>query len=489
MVHPAVHLPTLLARLYSSGRTLEQRKRTGQFFTSASVAKWALSMEPPESNDRICDAGAGAAVFADTVVRMGLPVRSYLGVENDPILALCAAHVLEALDAPSEFKVWYANFLTLQATTFKTRGHSLPTYIISNPPFVRFHNLSGRARILASVRTSLGVTLSPLSGSGSYFLSRAAALSACADPSPVMTKTRCRLLFFFPQEVAGAAHARQLRNDLQRMHEWTPKERAIPAGQTGIDKHRSNTLALFFVFERKKSLAAPRAERLPPQPCLGDFLQIRRGISTGRNEFFVLTDAAVRERHIPKHRLQPVLPTRISLPSRRLSKDDWEGLRRGGHRCWLLALPNRDPKEFEVSVQEYLKEGVRRGLHTTPTGRGYKNWFSIPIPARPPDLFVTYLFRGAPRFVINDARVLHLTNILGCRFTAPVDDCRQQERIVDALNSQAKRWMEMDLIGREYKGGLRKIEPRELALLPLDPQLVRLAVTDSRSTLQGSFAI
>jgi hypothetical protein len=57
---------------------------------------------------------------------------------------------------------------------------------------------------------------------------------------------------------------------------------------------------------------------------------------------------------------------------------------------------------------------------------------------------------------------------LGGRFELPIPDLRVQTKIVDLLDEQAKRWMNANTPGREYKGGLRKIEPRELSLLELD---------------------
>jgi hypothetical protein len=285
-------------------------------------------------------------------------------------------------------------------------------------------------------------------------------------------------LFFFPKEAAGAAHARQLRNDLERTQGWAASKHVVPNAQTGIDTHRSNALALFFVFDRTKSNGVSLNQGATSLVRVRDFLQVRRGISTGCNEFFVLTDIEARRRRIARRYLRPVLPTRISLPNRVFSKKDWDVLRRSDYPCWLLALPNSDPREFEVPIQEYLKEGIRRGLHATPTARGYRDWFSIPVPHQPPDVFVTYLFRGAPRFLVNDARVFHLTNILGGRFVPPIEDQGRQEAIIEAMNEEAKRWMDIDMPGREYKGGLRKIEPKELSMLPISPKLARLAMTD-----------
>jgi predicted RNA methylase len=470
MIHcSGAHVPTLLARIFLSVRQLKERKRTGTFFTAASVAEWALAKGLLTSSDDVCDAGAGTGVFADAILRNGQPIRSYVGVENDPVLALCAAHALEALNAPECYKLWYANFLLLGKTDFTARGLAVPTAVIANPPFVRSSNLTGRARIRAALKSSLGVSVPSLAGSGSYFISRAADLAGAS--TSVESRPKSRLLFFLPKEAAGAAHVQQLLDDLRRAHGWACRQFEIPNKQTGVDRHASNSLALFFLLEQVPPATAPRSRKSAPRACLQDVVRIKRGISTGFNDFFVLTDEEVKRRKIPKKRLSEVLPTRISIKTKRFSKADWDQLRLSNHPCWLLTLPRGEIENFEQAIQEYLKEGLRRGVHETPTAKAYRTWFSIPVPESPPDVFVTYLFRGLPRFILNDAGVLNLTNILGGRFVSAVPEARRRELIVDSLNTQPKHWMKA---GRQYKGGLMKIEPRELCRLPIDSSLLKL---------------
>lgn len=470
------HLPTFFAKLYGPTRTLEHRKRTGQFFTSQAVAKWALSRSKPLPNENFCDAGAGTGVFGNALIDSGVAVGSYIAIENDPILALCAAHVLELINAPATHRVWYANFLRLDERVFKSRGLNPPNVVIANPPFVRSRYLAGLDRVRQELKSSLGLLPSSLSGSGSYFLTRAAELAESSQSENV--GRRPRLLFFLPREYAGAAHAHKLRHDLSTRR-WTYREYEIPYDQTGIDRHPSNALALFCVFERE-NVARPQLSRQSDKGLqVKDVLRIRRGISTGCNDFFVLTDQEARRRGLNKW-LKRVLPTRIHLPESVFTDDYWEELRKKGYPCWLLVLPERKLKEFDTSVQEYLREGLRRGLHATPTANTMRTWFSLPV-TEPPDLFVTYFFRGAPRFILNSANAYNLTNILGGRFISPVQDDQTKELMICSLNKQAERWMRGKGAGREYKGGLRKIEPRELSQLPVDTALWDLVHMQKRA--------
>jgi hypothetical protein len=258
------------------------------------------------------------------------------------------------------------------------------------------------------------------------------------------------------------------------------RQHLIPDLHTGIDKHPSNAAALMLVFERSErpgeAVSKPSVSRF----VVGDLLKIKRGISTGCNDFFVLTDDEVRTRRIPKKYLKPVLPTRIPIKSEYFSERDWQALRESGSSCWMLSLPDRLLKEFEPAVRDYLREGIRRGLHVTPTANRLRTWYSLPLPDKPPDVFVTYLFRGSPHFALNGAGVFHLTNILGGRFI-PTFDALEKEASVRALNLEAPQWMERITVGREYRGGLRKIEPRELASLPIDSWAVPLTFRRTKS--------
>ena len=421
-----VHLPTFFAMLYASGTPFDRRKRSGQFFTAEAVGRWALGVARPGAGDHVWDAGSGTALFADCFVQSNVSVRSYTGIEIDPTLALCGAHVLDSIGAPSSFRVLYANFLSVKASMLEALGVPEPSFIISNPPYVRSQNLAGRSKIRLSLKANSGIELGPNAGSLSYFLLQAAAL-CCGLSMKKQSDPGVRLVFFLPREASGAAHARRLRKDLLNKQQWTWSEYTIPVKDTAVDR-RSNALALCYVFERNALKEEGPVSSSKEEICLARVLRVRRGISTGCNEFFVLSDDQIRERRLPMTRFQKVLPTRVPVSGNSLSSSDWDLLRRSGHRCWLLTLPTGDMDQFEVPIREYLREGIRRGVHETPTAKALRAWYSIPVPSEPPDVLFTYLFRGTPRFTLNKAKVFHLTNILGGRFLSTISGIDRRER-------------------------------------------------------------
>jgi len=377
------------------------------------------------------------------------------------VLTLCAAHVLESIQAPSSYKIWYANFLLLDRAAFTAKQLPQPNLVIANPPFIRFHNLANRARIRVALKSSLGIDLSSFSGTGSYFITRAADL--VGPPNTNLRHYPQRLMFFLPAEASGAAHAQRLRADLLHDHGWKHRKLRVPSAQTALERDRSNAVAFLYIFEQTAKSKPRPAKSSKKGFALGDLLQVRRGLSTGRNDFFVLTEAEVNRRRIDRKKwLTAILPTRIHMPDRCFTTRMWNELRDSGHACWLLTIRRDQVEDLDVAVENYLREGVRRGVHATPTAAALRHWFCLPLPDDVPDLFVTYFFRGAPRFILNQAGVLNLTNILGGRFRDAALDATRKQALVDSLNVEAKKWKSA---GREYKGGLKKIEPRELSML------------------------
>jgi hypothetical protein len=75
--------------------------------------------------------------------------------------------------------------------------------------------------------------------------------------------------------------------------------------------------------------------------------------------------------------------------------------------------------------------------------------------------------------VVNGAGVLHLTNILGgrVRIRSAAD---QIDSLVSLLNSLALTWIEDGGTVREYRDGLRKIEPGDLKQLPITEAITDL---------------
>jgi hypothetical protein len=76
----------------------------------------------------------------------------------------------------------------------------------------------------------------------------------------------------------------------------------------------------------------------------------------GGNEFFYLTEGRARELGIPQEYLHPLIPSSRYLRYFTFTKEDWEGLRRGGVECYLF-LCHKPRGELPETVRRYIQLG------------------------------------------------------------------------------------------------------------------------------------
>ena len=210
---------------------------------------------------------------------------------------------------------------------------------------------------------------------------------------------------------------------------------------------------------------------------LSDFFDIKRGIATGDNGFFVMTDAEAAERSIPGWALRPVLPGARNLPQDIVPADD-HGTPLLDRKLFLL-----DPEKAEEDIAEqsphllaYLQSGLEKVSGTYLCSRRKPWWYSQE--KRPPTPFLcTYMGRirkdAQPpfRFILNHSNATALNVYLmmypkGVLAAQLEEDPQLKTATWEAL--RRIRPQEVMREGRVYGGGLRKVEPKELGRVPAD---------------------
>jgi hypothetical protein len=197
---------------------------------------------------------------------------------------------------------------------------------------------------------------------------------------------------------------------------------------------------------------------------------VHRGISTGNNKFFVLTDQLVERIGVPRDYLEKVVPTKIRFDTHIIDDNTWKDWRKSGKSCWLLAIPRHTSTAQLGALTNYIRVGEREGVHLAPTCRARKPWYSVRVPREFPDFIFTYMSRGSPRFMYNKARAHILTNLLGVRLRHSTR-CDMGD-IARYLNETLTSWIENNNVGRRYAGGLVKFEPGDLQRMPVPKDLV-----------------
>jgi hypothetical protein len=243
-----------------------------------------------------------------------------------------------------------------------------------------------------------------------------------------------------------------------------PKPRLVVdflAGRTRQDEPVVETVML----DAAAKWSRPKAQRRSGK-TLGSVARVRRGIATGANSYFVLSE---RQRHklgIPATQLKRCITSPRVFNGTELTVEHLDGLDDDVSR-WLVDCA--DPREpmRDTPLGRYLKRGQGRKLaiHKGYLAAKRNPWHRLEQRGESAILF-TYFNRDAPRFVRNRCGAVPLNNWLIIEPNEGVDP----DALYRALRSKSVQ--EQLLEGRRvYGGGLWKLEPSELVQVRVSGKL------------------
>jgi adenine-specific DNA-methyltransferase len=490
-----------------SSKTKSERNRLGQFATppalAADIMEYMKLAFPPSSKVHFLDPAFGTGSFYSALLR-AFPegrIDRACGYEIDPHYARKAV------------ELWGKTSLDLKLADFTRAAppaaeEARANLLICNPPYVRHHHLAveDKQHLRKSVERAAGVTLSGLAGLYCYFMCLAPAWLAKGGLSG----------WLVPSEFMDVNYGRQVkiflldRVTLLRVHRFDPRDvqfqdalvssavvwfrNAPPPKNHTVEFSYGGTLTnpgVLAKVTRESLRGAPKWTRFPlkdvgaaPQEGsvkLSDLFTIKRGLATGANEFFILTPQQVREHMLPAEFLTPILPGPRYLATDEVNGDR-EGTPVGEPKLYLLScgLPEAEVKRLYPPLWRYLQRGVRAGINERYLCRHRSPWYSQEN--RPPaPLLCTYMGRsetrsGRPfRFILNNSKAT-VANVYLMLYPKPIfytalgDSPDPVRSIWQYLNQVSLAHLTGE--GREYGGGLHKIEPRELGNMPLDRSIV-----------------
>ena len=202
---------------------------------------------------------------------------------------------------------------------------------------------------------------------------------------------------------------------------------------------------------------------------LGNFFTVKRGIATGGNDFFIVDMDTVEKYHIPSKFLRPVLPSPRYLKEDIISSDN-EGNVALAQKLYLFScnLPKDVLKEKYPSVWEYIQEGIKRGVNKGYICSHRQLWYFCED-RKPAPFVIPYMGRGDSskkmfRFILNKTRAI-TTNVYLLlypkdNYSKSLTDTNLLIEVWKALNEVTSE--QFTINGREYGGGLHKLEPKEL---------------------------
>ncbi|OQW65188.1 MAG: SAM-dependent methyltransferase [Nitrospira sp. ST-bin4] len=476
-------------------KTQPERNRLGQFATPTALAEdvlqYAESLLPPAVKVQFLDPAIGTGSFYSALLKVFPKKRiaEALGFELDPHYGKPATHF------------WKDTGLALKLADF-TQATPSPRFnlMICNPPYVRHHHLHNGEKTRLQLRTqqASGIKMSGLAGLYCHFLGLSHAwmaeggIAGWLIPSEFMDVNYGQAVKRYLLDRVTLLHIHRFDpNDVQFADALVSSAVVWFKNESPPPDHKVNfTFGGTLLHPKLSRLVSTRALGREPKwtrfpvsdirsretvPTLADFFEIKRGIATGDNSFFILSEEEIAARSLPREVFTPILPS-----PRYLQQDEVRTRKDGSpdidRRLFLLdtKLSEEEICKRFPALYAYLEEGKTQGLHERYLCKHRSLWYGQEN--RPPAPIVcTYLGRGDTksgrpfRFILNSSRAT-VANVYLALYPTPLmaremtRDSKLLRKVWDALNKLSAGTLLGE--GRVYGGGLHKLEPRELSNVP-----------------------
>jgi adenine-specific DNA-methyltransferase len=187
---------------------------------------------------------------------------------------------------------------------------------------------------------------------------------------------------------------------------------------------------------------------------LGKYASCSRGIATGANGFFTLSESTRLELGIPVEDLLPCVTRSSDVPGFIFTREDYNELLNSDSRVYLL-----NPKQpLCEKTEAYIDEGIRRGIDRRYLPAHRDTWF-WPERQTPAPIWVMVFSRQRTRFIWNRAGVNHLTTFHGIY---PNESGRVFFALLLVYLWSDTCQLLMPEHQRQYGNGLKKYEPRDI---------------------------
>lgn len=536
------------------GRTHESlvpqadRRRYGQFRTPPAIAELMAEWAVRDAGDVVLDPGVGAGALAAAALsaktaRVGeSSPADVIGIDVSELSTLMGTVALKLAAGGGGPRLRTGDFFDLSPETV-----GRVDAVVSNPPYSRHHELdeAEKRRINGRIECEAGRSFSGLSPLYVYFYVHATEFidaggrATFVTPSEfletnygedlkafLLSNYRIRAMILYDRDGDSRFDdalttslvsflERRVEDDVSddarttfvRVDEWPGREAVIDAVEDGVAGETAwgylnpvpqdaldpgNKWGAYF-----DPIDIGETDRLVPLERIAD---VSRGIATGQNEYFCLTESERagsfdgREWDIDEAYLSKLIRKSASVPHYDYRESDWERQRRRGDPVWLLYHlegldrdgvdddsgldDGSDRGRDRPGVRRYLEYGTSDDVaaHDGYLARNRTPWYLVDRRDPAPILY-TYMSRDRGRFVYNRTGARNLNNLHGIYPGVELDES-ELKALLAYLNSPFAD----DVVkrsGRTYSTGMDKVEPGELEGVPvLDPRDLSDATVD-----------
>lgn len=465
----------------------EALREKGQFWTPDWVAD-AMVEYVAQHTDVVFDPATGGGAFLAALRRMRPEVRFY-GTDVDE-------------DVLRDVIYFGENSFVEKRDFIKSPPNQRFKAIVANPPYIRHHRIDEQTKRLLKQMTAriTGFTIDGRAGLHVYFLIQALHLLESGG----------RLAFLVPADICEGKFASKLwkwvadnfyiecvatfseeaapfptidtnalilfiKNEKPRSHIAWVKIQERDSELLNLVKNQFEHQVFESINFEKRALAEalktgfsrPQNNEAPSRYFLSDFATVMRGIATGANEFFFLTEAQIAELDLPREYFKRAIGRTRDVEGAILDNHDIAQLDKNGRPTLLLSV-EKPFDSLPPVLRDYLEKGEVMGLSERALIRLRKPWYKQEKRAVP-EMFFAYLGRRSARFIKNEAGVVPL-HCLHCVYTHSKDP-QQIHALWQALN-HPDTLANLHFVSKSYGSGALKAEPQNLAKLPIPEHIV-----------------
>ncbi|MCL1805531.1 MAG: N-6 DNA methylase [Clostridiales bacterium] len=471
-------------------KTIDERRKLGQFATPTTLAREIVSfgidnMDTPHGIrffDPACGTGAFYSALLSEADANDIAVAT--AVEIDPLFANAAKSLWQEFD----ISIINADFTDIEPVD----NYNL---VICNPPYVRHHliDADNKNRIKYKTEITSGVKLSGLAGLYCHFLLQSVQWMGEGAVAG----------WLIPSEFMDVNYGKAIKDyllsevDLFRIHRSNPGEvqfndalvssaivwfrKRKPTAQSvtftygGTLKSPKEGKDISFAMLRKETKwtrfpCLPNRVDKEHTPKLKDYFDVKRGIATGGNDFFIMEESQIVDLGLPFEFFRPVLPSARYVQISEIESDEL-GNPILPQRLFLLdcRLGEKEVREKYPRLWDYLESG-RDSVGSGYLCKSRKCWY-FQEQREAPMFICTYMGRqsaengSAFRFILNNSRATVTNSYLALYPRKSLLESLAQKpdlkkTVWELLNTMTPDSLHSE--GRVYGGGLQKIEPKEL---------------------------
>lgn len=465
----------------SQKKNIDERKMMGQFSTPPILAKQITdylkkitNMKHPRVLEPAC--GSGAFIDAITTSYEG-DIGDSLGIEIDEKYYKVAETLYTNTTMFRFVNNDYLRFIESSKDKFDL--------IVSNPPYIRHQKINSvrKETLKQQVHKLLNIQISGLSD---YYIP----FILLSDKMIYTGGYGCWLI---PSEFLSVNYGEALKQylcnnvTLISIHKYSTEKSKFDDAQVSscvilYKKEKPNT-AQMVTFSTGDDILKPnkkesiRLADLNPKEkwmkktnrkkrgseTIGNYFVVKRGLATGDNDFFILNNETIKEFDIEPECLVPIMPSPRWLKTDEI-ESGIDGIPNNIEQLFLLKVID-EPEKLEQKYPNawtYIKKGVGKTSERY-LNKKRKQWYfqedRLPAP-----IVLAYMSRRGKdgqgyRFIRNRSQALSTNSYL---LLYPKQSLTEIE-----IDSLYERLLEIehdniDSEGREYGGGLKKVEPKEL---------------------------